>query len=383
MASLSKIHGTFIKKCSKQLAEASGFLPLAVLLALPFLGLASMSIFTSMALALDLAPQVVLPATFVTPAIVTVEQERILLGSLATCSGNQKVCEEAYGVDLGASPAPGKVSYLRRDKLLKALHNEWPEVTIELQAPTSLKIEAAFNVVTAEQIQAELSQTLSAATSTWSQIEGRPETYGVYAIEVDKVQLHGTLKVRPGGFRMEFPDFIDAQEMEPDWLVRRWNGSVALPVDLITTPGDDSVLEERLRVEVLARISLKQYVPVLKHNKDRGSFLKDEDFVGSWIRVQRHARPFITDPTLVRGQRLNRPGLAGLPLNLAQVETPTVISRGKVVKLLMRQKGLSVTSKVKALGAGRVGQTIEAIYLGTKKHIQVRVMNADTVEYIY
>src|SRR5262245_29646073 len=106
--------------------------------------------FLALAAAAPVAPQVPEAASFVLAATYEAEGDRLYLGQVAACAGSPRLCEEAYGIDLGAAPAPGKTVTMPVDKVRQVLAKEWPAAQITLTAAKPLKVVAPGQSVSEE-----------------------------------------------------------------------------------------------------------------------------------------------------------------------------------------------------------------------------------------
>ncbi len=311
---------------------------------------------------LQFAPQVKKPATFTFKPVLETAAARIELGMLAVCAGIDAICEEAYGVDLGPAPEPGKTAVLSRERLSELLSREWDEAAVEVKAPPGgVRIISLGEELDGDLLAAELQAFIAASLG-----EKAP-----FRIEVMKLRLAGRPKLRPGEHKTLFPDFDGLATRNEDWLVKHATGNHKIDVRI----------DERTYT-ASAVLSLKKELPVAARNLLRGSFVHEKDLELGWVELGRGAQRWAVVPREALGKRLRRNVPLGAPILLADLETPLAIRRGDLVRLVMNSGDLSVSGHVKALDNGAYGQTIDALYPTTKKRMRVKVIDSSTVEYL-
>ncbi len=317
---------------------------------------------------LRFAPQVPMPATFTFKASVETEGDRLLLGQLADCTGVDVICAEAYGVDLGSAPAPGKILILTETRLKELLAREWDEAAIVVKAPQGLRVTAGFREMDADAVQAELTRAFAAAF---------PEG-AAYRVEVTRLQILGKHKLRPVAHTVEFPAVAGLPKRNEDWLVKNLTGAQRLDVRYVPE-GDPAAFETH---QVSAALVLRKRLPVAARNMQHGDIFSESDLAEDFVELGRGSQRFSEAAREILGRRLKRPLALGAPIQPGMLEVPLVVRLGQTVRLLVHTGGLTVTSHVKALGNGTYGQGIEAVSLTTKKHMRVKVIDSTTVEYL-
>jgi flagella basal body P-ring formation protein FlgA len=328
---------------------------------------------------LPVAPEVPAAATFTFKAALTTSRPRIFLGELATCTGSPEVCDEAYGVDLGASPEPGRAVFFRPDALTQLLAKEWPGLELTVAAPKAIKVTALDAPLDEDAVLIELKNELGDLFP-----EGAP-----FTVTVDKLSLTSPLKLRPGDVRVTFPELTQEHAQSPEWVRRNLAGSQRLAATCVEPAASDEDAETApatsppLTFTVNAQLTLKERLPVPAHSLPKGAILAAADLTDAWIDVGRASVHPIGDRGEVIGRRLRRPAPAFQPFATSQLEIPQLIRRGQQVRLVMRTGALDVSGRVVALESAGSGQVIDAVYPATKKKLRVRVVDASTVEFVF
>jgi flagella basal body P-ring formation protein FlgA len=276
------------------------------------------------------------------------------------------ICEEAYGVDLGASPEPGRTLHLTKARLKELLMREWDEAAIDIVAPEGVRVASVSLTVDDATVAAALSDLLQ------RQFEGHERVQ----VALERFILAAKPRVRSTEARIEFPELAVASQQGADWLAKHLTGQQR--VELVITDADGGA--ERLHAQ--ASFTLRQKLPVPARNLIAGEILRDSDLEEDWVVITRNTAKVAVTPRELVGRRLRRAAPVGAPIMLNQIEIPIVVRRGQIVQLTMRAGGLSVTGQVRALASAGSGQVIEAVYPATKKKIRVRVLDAASVEYL-
>jgi flagella basal body P-ring formation protein FlgA len=315
----------------------------------------------------EFAPQVQVPARFTFKPEVEVREGLIALAALATCAGDSSICEEAYAVDLGAAPPPGKQLTLTRDRIAAGLRAEWPGIALELDGAASVRVKAAFDGLQVETVESRLMERVRELS------EAQPD----FRISVDHVSVPKGEKLRPGACRVEFPLLDGLEGRSPDWLARKLAGNQRLEAECIYEGGK----QRAHAFTASAHFALKRLLPVSRRDLPRGEPVRVDDFESAWTDVGKEHTGVVEDVEAARGRRLTRPLVVGRPLFWSQRELPTAVRRGQIVRLSMRRGTLDVSGQVKVLSNGGYGQVIDAMYMTTRKKLKVRVKDAETVEY--
>lgn len=324
------------------------------------------------ALSLSVAPQVPETASFTLAQTFAAEHDRVYLGQVATCSGSTRLCEEAYGIELGAAPAPGKSVFFPVDKIRSLLAKEWPGVTLRFDSTKPIKVTANAQVVDERAVLMSLRDRVAVGLAVDE----------IFQAQVEKVQIPSGLVARPGDYRIVFPQLTDASMKAPDWVRRHLGGNQRLQAALVHADAGDGE-PPVLIFSVTTHVILNERLPVATRSMVRGESIHPEDFEDRWVEQNATTSRAITDDRGLIGRRLTRPIAAFETFPRGSVEIPDVVRRGQIVKLEMRGRGVNVTGRVEVLESGGYGEVISAIYPTTKKKLRVRVIDGDTVDYMF
>lgn len=320
----------------------------------------------------QVAPQVPEAATLVLAQTYEADEDRVFLGQVASCGGSTRLCEEAYGIDLGASPAPGKTATFAVEKLRQLLAKEWPEAKVTVEATKPLKIVSRGQAIDEEMLLGALRDRL---------VDGLVVT-DTFAVEVGKLQVPVGLVVRPGDYRLEFPDLTDEALASEDWVRRHLVGNQRLEVVCVPLDAPERA-SPAASFTVGATLTLKERLPVALRNLARGDMLRAEDLEDRMVERGRGMQKVVTEVKYLAGRRVTRGIGVGDPIPVGAVEVADVVKRGQLVRLEMRGRGVEVSGRVQVLAGAGYGEAVDAVYPATKKKIRVRVVDGDTVEYLF
>lgn len=113
----------------------------------------------------------------------------------------------------------------------------------------------------------------------------------------------------------------------------------------------------------------------------RGACLGEEDIIRKLCR-HAHPRAEIEFPQAPIGLCLTAPLASGGILTHALLESPPMVARGSIVRLVYRSPGLRIAAKAKVLEDGRLGDAIRVKPLDARRVCQAVVQNAHEVEVI-
>lgn len=314
------------------------------------------------------APQVTIPARFTCKSSVEVQGSAIELGAVASCSGDPAICEEAYAIELGSAPDPGKQVSLTRAQITAILRAEWPNSAIEVDGASVVRVKAAFDDLETDSVASRLREALT-------ELE---QAHPNFRFTIEQVLVPKNERLRPGQCRVEFPTLVRLPERSPDWLIKHLVGHLRLEAKCLYE--DKKTLSHPFIVT--AKLALERLLPVARLDLSRGHNIREEDFEPAWVGVSRDHAHAVDEIAAARGRRLTRQVAVGSPVLWSQLELPLAIRRGQIVRLSLQRGALGITGPVKAMANGGYGQMIDAIYLPTKKILKVRVKDTETVEYV-
>ncbi|UCD35214.1 MAG: flagellar basal body P-ring formation protein FlgA [Nitrospiraceae bacterium] len=140
------------------------------------------------------------------------------------------------------------------------------------------------------------------------------------------------------------------------------------------------VFKDKTRNIVRANVRAFGWVVMTRRAYQRRHTIGDSDIYRAKMDVRKMPRSAIRDPQKVLGKSLKRSVAANLPLVEGMIENSQVVSRGKLVVLLISNEGMSVRAAGKTKEKGYVGMPVTAINLSSKKEVSGILVDESTVK---
>ncbi len=134
------------------------------------------------------------------------------------------------------------------------------------------------------------------------------------------------------------------------------------------------------RVRVVGYVEIYLPVVVVKRPVSRFTVLSAEDLALERRPLTRLPQDVLTEISQAVGLRVRYGLSAGRVLRRSMLETPPLIRRNQLVRIVARSPHLTVTAQGRAREDGRLGEIIRVRNLASKKEIFARVVSPDTVE---
>ncbi|GLI33563.1 flagellar basal body P-ring formation chaperone FlgA [Desulforhabdus amnigena] len=150
-------------------------------------------------------------------------------------------------------------------------------------------------------------------------------------------------------------------------------GDVAVEIDFYV---DGKKIDS---AKVSGRVELYQNVLHSRHPMKRNSVVGPSDIEEKRINVADGAVGFVTQSDQVIGKRLLRDVGFLQPLKLEDFDEPLALKRGDAVTIVYEQPGLRVTASGKSLEEGSEGATIRVSNIKSRRTIDCRVVDGETV----
>jgi flagella basal body P-ring formation protein FlgA len=300
-----------------------------------------------------------------------VEKPRIYLADVAACEGyaggptkqgfvGEDICDESYGVDLGASPAPGNTAKISVEVVLEALKKEFPGIDVATSGARAVKVTASAEQLTEAQILPYLRDALAAFNQQLQNFE----------VRVERVIVPTTAKVRPGTSQFDFPELASAK-MPQSELVRKFAGTHPLQVELNQGQEAAEVIPG-LRADYRLFVKL----PLATRNIAKGETLIGTMIDWEWLpyRATGHGT-LLPRQGLISRRSIRRGAVLAEP----DFQQATLVARGTPVKLELSKGGVVIRQGAVALENGAEGQYIE-VAIGKKKY-RAKVINSELVRH--
>ncbi len=265
--------------------------------------------------------------------------------------------EHFASIYVGEAPGPGEVKYVQVElltdylrKLLQGAGQDVQQVTIVV--PKEIVVVRKVETIPVEEIEQIFTDYVMAHVP-WK----------VSDVEISKIRYAGLAVVPSGERNVEV--VADPHE---DFL-----GAVTLTVH---------VMVEGKRVQsfqVSGMVDVYDQVLHAARGIAKGDTVEPEAFVAKRARVTDDPKDYGRSDLDVVGKRAVKEIAAGEPLRLSFLENPIVVTKGDIVRVVINKPGLAVSMKAEVKDDGRIGDKVKVMNLSSRKVIQGRVRDRQTV----
>ncbi len=133
---------------------------------------------------------------------------------------------------------------------------------------------------------------------------------------------------------------------------------------------------------VMVKANVRAFDSVVKSRRPfkKGHVLRYQDIYVSGMDIRKMPKSSVKNPELIIGKSLKRSIIANIPIVEDMVEKSQLVKRGKMVMLMIRHKGLNITTAGKTKEKGYVGTTVRAMNLSSKKEVSGVLIDENTVK---
>jgi flagella basal body P-ring formation protein FlgA len=286
------------------------------------------------------------------PNVVQLENEACSLSEIAVLDGRRELTERA-GVLL-LSVRDGAIS---REQVLDALRvSGLEDVRVELRMPASVRVEPPFTVPALGDYGD------SAGPAVWNAEQDEENKDDLAARIKELATWDGEVGVT---FRGTVP---------PGRLVSP--ASVAPGTSAATLKFRDSSGKER---SLAVRLVWTQPALVLTRSVRKGEALGESDFSVRQLRVNR-AGVYASRISEAAGRSLRKNLSQGEAVALNLLTDKPIIERGKIITIVVRSSGVTVSARGEALDGGTLGDEIRVRNLAARTVVKAIVAAEDMVE---
>jgi flagella basal body P-ring formation protein FlgA len=308
-----------------------------------------------------------LPVRFDLKQKVSVTGSHIYLSDIAKCSGDHERCRETSGIDLGLSPAAGRISYVTRTNVETILDKEWPAVAYEFFGAESTRIEALAVDIPSDELAKKLQDEISTRIQPIA---------SEIRLSITRIQSMGFAHVRPTQIKFEFPELATMPWDQVDWVSRNLPGSRTIQVRAIN-PKD---VDDKSLLNATVIFNVERLLPVLRRPLIAGNVISKNQLVMAWLPMRRGFQDFATEIDLIAGKKTRQAIGGGETVPLRYLDDPIAVMRNQPVSIVVRRGDLEIASKATTVDQGAVGQTVDVVNMVTKKRMRARVLDEKTVE---
>ena len=138
--------------------------------------------------------------------------------------------------------------------------------------------------------------------------------------------------------------------------------------------------KEIKRTTVSAQVDLYQKVVVADRYLKRHQEIQAEDLRVMPINIQQLPPDAVTHPQEVLGKRMLVNLNGREPIRASLLEIPPLVKKGDVVNVILERNSLRISCLGEIKEAGRKGDRVKLVNLGSKKELVGRVVDAGTVQ---
>ena len=292
----------------------------------------------------------------------------IYLSDVVDCQENTKICEEIYGVEISEAPSSGKEKLLTREKILEIALKEWPNVNISITGAPAIKVLSPSLVLTEDAVASQLNELLKTI-----------EDSGALSLNIEKIQMPSGLTLSDAAIKPVFPEITETNLQSKSWIRQHLSGPKRVKI-LLANHDDPS---KSKTVSVVVTFILKEKVAVASRDLLRGDLVKEDDIKVDWYERDSGSHDSVQAIDTLIGKKLRRSLRSGSPFPIDSTEKIKLLDRGQIAKLIIEKDGFTITGKVQTLESGSMGDTIDVMYVTTKKKMKARITNSSTVELLY
>ncbi len=298
---------------------------------------------------------------------VSVVGARVYLSDIAKCAGSAERCREITGIDVAASGAPGRSTFLQKAMVEAVLEKEWPNTLVTYDGAEAVRVEATGVEVAADELRIKIQEFVSERTTAIS---------ADVRVTVVRAQPLGFVSVRPTQSRLEFPDLESVLFDNVDWVSKNLVGSRMVQVR-VQNPSDP---QDRSFLQVQVTFSVDRQLPVLKQATAAGQIFVQENLAMSWVAMRKGNQDFVLSTEGIVGRKSRQAIGSGESIPLRYIESLLAVGRNQPVTMIVRSGGIEISARATTVDQGSIGQTVEVVNLVTKKRMRARVVDDKTVE---
>jgi len=144
----------------------------------------------------------------------------------------------------------------------------------------------------------------------------------------------------------------------------------------------DFIVDGHVQKKAWATATIEIRGPVVVTRKPLGRYkpITEDDIELQTIDLSDLSGDVITDPAMVLGKRMRRAVGAQIPLRADLIELPPLVKRGDLVMIVAESNGFKITTLGEVKKKGRLGERIPVANMDSKKILQARVIDANTVQ---
>lgn len=283
----------------------------------------------------------------------SVASAAISLADVADCDGDSELSRALCAQIIAPSPDAGKKIRLNSDEIRRKLNTELPATEdVSWKGAAEISVERKAEIVTASEIQEVIASYLKEQSRQWPQ-----------------ATITFTPKEPPLPFAVPIGDL--------QWEVTPSNPGIIGSTRFSLIGRIDKEIVKNFSVK--GTLEIMAPVAVATTNLRNGDILEPSHFQMEPRDLSQLRAPCLQADQAV-GKVLLRGIKAGNIIELASLESPPVVKKGTLVKIIARRNGLELTATGVAKTDGKEGEIIKIINASSAKEIFCRVLSQGLVE---
>ncbi len=296
----------------------------------------------------------------------SVSSSRVYLSDIAKCSGARVMCREISGIDVAASPLPGRSSFLARSIVEGVLQKEWPRKNFTVTGAESSRIEAQSVEMAIDDVRIKLQSIINEKI--------RPVKDQI-RVQIQKIQSQALL-VRPTQSALDFADLNGIAFDDPNWVSKNLSGNRPVTVTAYN-PNDP---DDKMNIQLQVMFGVERNLPVLRKQIAAGQIIGESSVTTAWIPMRRGYNDFAQTTDIIVGRKSKQSVSPGEPLQVRYLEAPMAVGRNQIVKMIVRKGDLEISARATTVDQGAVGQTVQVVNMANKMRMRAKVIDEKTVE---
>jgi flagella basal body P-ring formation protein FlgA len=286
---------------------------------------------------------------------VEIDSAEILLGHMATIEGSDvRFNQRLKNIVIGKAPLPGGSNRFDLNDLQKRLKQHHIDLaTVIIQAPPQIVVTRSHIEIKKHEIENIVSEFIV------QQIPPDNTT-----MRIKEIRVPGNVILPKGRITYN----VTAPRKQ------KLMGRCPITVDFSVNGSVHKKVWTTAMIEVLGPVVVTRK-PLGRHKP-----ITEDDIEMQSLDLSNLPANVLTDREAVIGKRTKRAVGAQTPLRADSIELPPLVKRGDLVVIIAESENLKITTLGQVKKKGRRGERIPVVNLDSKKVLQARVVDANTVK---
>ncbi|MGD8658242.1 MAG: flagellar basal body P-ring formation chaperone FlgA, partial [Desulfobacterales bacterium] len=286
---------------------------------------------------------------------VEIDSAEILLGHMATIEGSDvRFNQRLKNIVIGKAPLPGGSNRFDLNDLQKRLKQHHIDLaTVIIQAPPQIVVTRSHIEIKKHEIENIVSEFIV------QQIPPDNTT-----MRIKEIRVPGNVILPKGRITYN----VTAPRKQ------KLMGRCPITVDFSVNGSVHKKVWTTAMIEVLGSVVVTRK-PLGRHKP-----ITEDDIEMQTLDLSNLPANVLTDREAVIGKRTKRAVGAQTPLRADSIELPPLVKRGDLVVIIAESENLKITTLGQVKKKGRRGERIPVVNLDSKKVLQARVVDANTVK---